>query len=178
MADDTATTTPEEVKKAPAEAPAADAPAPDTGADKAAGKPAKDAAPADADAPKKAPKRKKAKRSVPHGQVHVQATFNNTIITFTDSKGNVLTTCSAGACGFRGSKKGTAYAAQIAAERAAQAAKQQYGLSKADVLIKGIGLGRDAAVRVLAGMDIAVESIKDITGVPHGGVRPAKARRI
>lgn len=134
---------------------------------------------AEVDAPKKAaPKRKKVKRSVPSGQVHVQSTFNNTIITFTDSSGNVLTTCSAGACGFRGSKKGTAYAAQVAAERAAQAAKQQYGFSRAEVLIKGIGLGRDAAVRVLAGLDIAVESIKDVTGVPHGGVRPAKARRI
>lgn len=129
-------------------------------------------------AEKKAPKRKKAKRSVPSGQVHVQATFNNTIITFTDSKGNVLTNSSAGACGFRGSKKGTAYAAQVAAERAAQAAKQQYGFSKADVFIKGIGLGRDAAVRVLAGMDITVDSISDVTGVPHGGVRPSKARRI
>lgn len=125
-----------------------------------------------------APKRKKAKRSVPQGQVHVLATFNNTIVTFTDSKGNALTSSSAGACGFRGSKKGTAYAAQIAAERAAQAAKQQYGFSKADVFIKGIGLGRDAAVRVMASMDIAVESISDVTGVPHGGVRPPKARRI
>lgn len=133
----------------------------------------------DAVAPKTAaPKRKKNKRSVPSGQVHVQATFNNTIITFTDPSGNVLTSCSAGACGFRGSKKGTAYAAQVAAERAAQAAKQQYGFARADVFIKGIGLGRDAAVRVLAGMDIAVESIKDVTGVPHGGVRPPKARRI
>lgn len=125
-----------------------------------------------------APKRKKTKRSVPSGQVHVLATFNNTIVTFTDAKGNVLTTSSAGACGFRGSKKGTAYAAQVAAERATTAAKQQYGLTKADVLIKGIGLGRDAAVRVLSGMDIQVESIKDVTGVPHGGVRPRKARRI
>jgi small subunit ribosomal protein S11 len=125
-----------------------------------------------------APKRKKAKRSVPSGQVHVLATFNNTIISFTDAKGNVLTTASAGSCGFRGSKKGTAYAAQVAAEKAAQAAKQQYGFSKAEVLIKGIGLGRDAAVRVLAGMDIAVESIRDVTGIPHGGVRPPKARRI
>jgi small subunit ribosomal protein S11 len=124
------------------------------------------------------PKRKKAKRSVPSGQVHVLATFNNTIVTFSDNSGNVLTTCSAGACGFRGSKKGTAYAAQVAAERAAQAAKQQYGFSRADVLIKGVGLGRDAAVRVLNSMDIAVESIKDVTGVPHGGVRPRKARRI
>jgi small subunit ribosomal protein S11 len=140
---------------------------------------AETAAPAaDATTVKAAPKRKKAKRNVPSGQVHVQATFNNTIITFTDPKGNVLTTSSAGACGFRGSKKGTAYAAQVAAERAAQAARQQYGFSKADVFIKGIGLGRDAAVRVLAGMDIAVESIRDVTGVPHGGTRPPKARRI
>lgn len=125
-----------------------------------------------------APKRKKAKRTVAAGQVHVQATFNNTIITFTDANGNVLTSSSAGACGFRGSKKGTAYAAQVAAERAAQAAKQQYGFGKADVFIKGIGLGRDAAVRVLATMDIAVDSISDVTGVPHGGVRSPKARRI
>lgn len=125
-----------------------------------------------------ATKRKKTKRTVVYGQVHVQATFNNTIISFTDTSGGVLASCSAGACGFRGSKKGTAYAAQVAAERAAQTAKQQYGFSKADVFIKGVGLGRDAAVRVLAGMDIAVESIKDVTGVPHGGVRPKKARRI
>src|SRR6185312_881642 len=128
--------------------------------------------------PATAPKRKKTKRSVASGHVHVLATFNNTIVTFTDGQGNVLTSSSAGACGFRGSKKGTAYAAQVAAERAAQAARQQYGFSKADVFIKGVGLGRDAAVRVLAGMDIAVESIKDVTGVPHGGVRPRKARRI
>jgi small subunit ribosomal protein S11 len=123
-------------------------------------------------------KKKKTKRTVAYGQVHVLATFNNTLVAFTDSKGGLLTSSSAGACGFRGSKKGTAYAAQVAAERAAQAAKQQYGFSKADVFIKGVGLGRDAAVRVLAGMDIAVESIKDVTGVPHGGVRPRKARRI
>ncbi|CAN5374738.1 30S ribosomal protein S11 [soil metagenome] len=125
-----------------------------------------------------APKRKKVKRAVPKGQVHVQATFNNTIITFTDTKGGALTHSSAGACGFRGSKKGTAYAAQIAAERAAQAAKQQYGVSSVEVFIKGIGLGRDAAVRALSGLDIQVESITDVTGVPHGGVRPKKARRI
>lgn len=151
MAEDTTTTTDEIKTDAPIDAPAA--------------KPA-------------TPKRKKSKRSVPSGQVHVQASFNNTIITFTDSNGNVLTSSSAGACGFRGSKKGTAYAAQVAAERAAQLAKQQYGFSRADMFIKGIGLGRDAAVRVLAGMDIAIESIRDVTGVPHGGVRPSKARRI
>jgi small subunit ribosomal protein S11 len=113
---------------------------------------------ANEDTPKPAAKRKKAKRAVASGQVHVQASFNNTIITFTDNSGNVLTTCSAGACGFRGSKKGTAYAAQVAAERAAQAAKQQYGFSRAEVFVKGIGLGRDAAIRVLAGMDISVEA--------------------
>lgn len=160
MADDT-TITEEEVKARPDAADKPDAKAETT------------------DTKPKAPaRRKKAKRSVPSGQVHVLASFNNTIVTFTDNSGNVLTTCSAGTCGFRGSKKGTAYAAQVAAERAAQAAKQQYGFSKAEVFIKGIGLGRDAAVRVLGGLDIAVESIKDVTSIPHGGVRPRKARRI
>jgi small subunit ribosomal protein S11 len=123
-------------------------------------------------------KKKKAKRSVPTGQMHILATFNNTVVTFTDAKGGALTSSSAGACGFRGSKKGTAYAAQVAAEKAAQAAKQTYGLSKVDVFVKGVGLGRDAAVRALHNVDIHVEGIKDVTGMPHGGVRPKKARRI
>ncbi len=123
-------------------------------------------------------KKKKAKRSVPTGQVHVLASFNNTIITFTDPKGAVLTTSSAGACGFRGSKKGTAYAAQVAAEKAGNAAKQQHGLGKVAVFLKGAGLGRDAAVRSLQNLNIQVESIADVTGVPHGGVRPRKARRV
>lgn len=123
-------------------------------------------------------KKKKAKRSVPTGQVHILATFNNTIVTFTDTNGGVLSASSAGACGFRGSKKGTAYAAQVAAEKAGAAAKQQHGFNKADVYIKGVGLGREAAVRTLAGLDIQVESIKDVTGVAHGGVRPRKARRV
>ncbi|HLC91960.1 MAG TPA: 30S ribosomal protein S11 [Candidatus Saccharimonadales bacterium] len=122
-------------------------------------------------------KKKKVKRSVPAGQVHVLASFNNTIITFTDTSGGVLAWSSAGSNGFRGSKKGTAYAAQVAAEHAGQAAKQQYGFSKAEVFVSGIGLGRDAAVRSLQNMDIRVESISDVTGVPHGGVRPRKARR-
>lgn len=125
-----------------------------------------------------ATRKKKAKRSVPYGQMHVLATFNNTIITFSDSNGGALTQASAGGCGFRGSKKGTAYAAQVATEKAGAAAKQLHGLSKVDVLIKGIGLGREAAVRSLSGLDIQVESIKDVTGVPHGGVRPRKARRV
>lgn len=121
--------------------------------------------------------KKKQRRSVPTGQLHIQSTFNNTIVTFSDSKGNVLAACSAGACGFRGSKKGTAYAAQIAAEKASEAVKSGYGLSAVDVFVKGVGLGRDAAVRALQNFDIAVNSIKDVTGVPHGGVRPRKARR-
>jgi len=121
--------------------------------------------------------KKKQRRSVPAGQLHIQATFNNTIITFTDKKGNALAASSAGACGFRGSKKGTAYAAQVAAEKAAEAAKGGYGLGSVDVFIRGVGLGRDAAIRALSGFDISVDSIKDMTGVPHGGVRPRKARR-
>ncbi|MDZ7744952.1 MAG: 30S ribosomal protein S11 [Candidatus Saccharibacteria bacterium] len=123
-------------------------------------------------------RKKKIKRSVPAGQMHVLATFNNTLITFTDKSGGALTNSSAGSCGFRGSKKGTAYAAQIATEKAAQAAKQQFGLSKVDVYVRGIGLGREAAIRSLTNADIQVESIKDVTGVPHGGVRPRKARRV
>lgn len=123
-------------------------------------------------------KKKKTKRNVPTGQVHVLATFNNTIITITDNTGGVLASSSAGASGFRGSKKGTAYAAQIAAEKAVTTAKQQFGLSKVDVFIKGIGLGREAAVRVLISSNVAVESIKDVTGIPHGGPRPKKARRV
>lgn len=124
------------------------------------------------------PKKKKAKRSVPYGQVHVLASFNNTIVTFTDPKGGVLTWSSAGGCGFRGSKKGTAYAAQVAAEKAGNAVKQQHGMSKVDVYVKGIGLGREAAVRTLSNLDIHAEKIVDVTGVPHGGVRPKKARRV
>lgn len=123
-------------------------------------------------------RKKKAKRSVPVGQMHVQATFNNTIITFTDSNGGALAASSAGACGFRGSKKGTAYAAQIAVEKAGTIAKQTYGLSKVDVFLKGIGLGRDAAVRSLQNLDIYVQGLTDVTGVAHGGVRPRKARRV
>jgi small subunit ribosomal protein S11 len=119
---------------------------------------------------------KKQRRSVPSGQLHIQATFNNTIITFSDKKGNVIASSSAGACGFRGSKKGTAYAAQVAAEKAAEIAKT-YGLHSVDVFVKGVGLGRDTAVRALNNFDISVDSIKDVTGVPHGGVRPRKARR-
>jgi small subunit ribosomal protein S11 len=122
--------------------------------------------------------RKKQRRSVPAGQMHVQATFNNTIITFTDKKGAVLCASSAGACGFRGSKKGTAYASQVAAEKAAEMVQSLHGMKAVDVFVKGVGLGRDAAVRALGSYDIQVDSIKDVTGVPHGGPRPRKARRV
>lgn len=120
--------------------------------------------------------KKKQKRSVPAGQLHVQATFNNTIVSFSDKKGNVIAQSSAGAVGFRGSKKGTAYAAQVAAEKAAETAKG-YGLKTVDVFVKGVGQGRDSAIRALNAFDISIESIKEVTGVPHGGVRPRKVRR-
>lgn len=129
-------------------------------------------------APVKAKVKKKQGRSIPSGQLHIQATFNNTIVTFSDKKGNVLSASSAGACGFRGSKKGTAYAAQIASEKAAETAKQYHSLKSVDVFINGVGLGRDAAVRAMQNLEIAVDSIKDVTGIPHGGCRPRKQRRV
>jgi small subunit ribosomal protein S11 len=133
----------------------------------------------EAESPKSAakPRKRKAKRTVSEGHIHVLATFNNTIITVTDSKGNTIATASAGASGFRGSKKGTAYAAQVAAEKAIGTAKQNFGLTKADVFVKGVGLGREAAVRTLVNQKIAIENIKDVTGTPHGGVRPRKPKR-
>lgn len=122
-------------------------------------------------------RRKKNKRTVTSGQIHVLATFNNTIITVTDSKGNTLASSSAGASGFRGSKKGTAYAAQVAAEKAISTARQNFGLSKAEVFVNGVGMGRDAAIRTLISQRIQLESIKDVTGIPHGGVRPRRPKR-
>lgn len=121
-------------------------------------------------------KKKKARRNIVQGQVHVLATFNNTIITVTDMQGNAIASASAGSSGFRGSKKGTAYAAQVAAEKAVETAKT-YGLSKVDVFVKGIGMGREAAIRTLSARQINIDNIKDVTGIPHGGVRPRKAKR-
>lgn len=123
------------------------------------------------------PTKKKQKRTVATGQVHVQATFNNTIITFTDPNGKTLAWSSAGSCGFKGSRKGTAYAAQIASEKAAEKVKD-YNMKQAAVFVKGIGQGREAAIRALMNTQITVTSIKDVTGVPHNGCRPRKARRI
>ncbi len=122
-------------------------------------------------------RKKKVKRSVPYGQMHINATFNNTIVSFTDHNGAVLASSSAGSCGFRGSKKGTAYAAQIAAEKAGTLVKQQFGMTKVDAIVKGVGQGRDTAIRALINLDISVEKIKDITPIAHGGVRPRKMKR-
>jgi len=129
------------------------------------------------DQPAPKTRKKKNRRTVATGQIHVLATFNNTIITITDDKGNAIANASAGASGFRGSKKGTAYAAQIAAEKAIAAARQNYGLTKADVFVKGVGMGRDAAIRTLVAQKVQLENIKDVTGIPHGGVRPRRPKR-
>ena len=137
-----------------------------------------EAAPTTEETPQVAKKsKKKAKRLVPNGQVHMQATFNNTIITVTDQKGGALAASSAGANGFRGSKKGTAYAAQIAAEKALEIAKKNHSLNSADVFVKGIGLGRDSAIRAVASAGITINSITDKTPIAHGGVRPKGERK-
>jgi small subunit ribosomal protein S11 len=122
-------------------------------------------------------KKKKAKRSVSTGRMCIKATFNNTIVTITDASGNVLAASSSGACGFRGSKKGTAYAAQVAAEKALSLAKNGYGVSNVDVFVNGVGQGRDTAIRSTATSDIQVNSINDTTAIAFGGCRPKKAKR-
>jgi small subunit ribosomal protein S11 len=121
--------------------------------------------------------RKKEKIFVPQGNAYVKATFNNTIITMTDNGGNVISQSSAGAKGFRGSRKSTAFAAQKAGESAAQKAVE-YGMKTVDVLVKGPGAGREAAIRAIQHAGIRVVSIKDVTPVPHNGCRPPKKRRV
>ena len=131
-----------------------------------------------AEAPKATAKRgKKGKRIVQAGEVHIQATFNNTIVSVSDKNGGVIAASSAGANGFRGSKKGTAYAAQIAAEKVAEIAKRDHGMNSVDVYVKGIGLGRDSAIRAFSTMGISINSITDVTPVPHGGCRPKGERK-
>lgn len=120
---------------------------------------------------------KKGKRIVNAGQVHIQATFNNTIISVTDKTGAVLSASSAGANGFRGSKKGTAFAAGVAAEKALDIAKKNHALNSVDVYVSGIGLGRDAAVRAISTVGIKIDSITDVTPIAHGGVRPKGERK-
>ena len=122
-------------------------------------------------------KGKKGKRIVNVGEVHIQATFNNTIISVTDKTGGVLSASSAGANGFCGSKKGTAFAAGVAAEKALEIAKKNHALNTVDVYVSGIGLGRDAAVRAVSAAGIRIDSITDVTPIAHGGMRPKGERK-
>ena len=121
--------------------------------------------------------RKKEKKFVPQGQAFISATFNNTLVTVTDPQGNVISQSSAGAMGFKGSRKSTAFAAQKAGETAAKTA-MEHGVKTVDVMVKGPGAGRESAIRALQGAGIRVVSIKDITPVPHNGCRAPKRRRI
>ena len=122
-------------------------------------------------------KRKKVKKNVVVGVVHIQAQFNNTIVTITDLGGNTLSTGSAGAVGFKGARKGTPFAAQLASEKAAEKATE-YGLKKVEVLVKGQGSGRETAVRAIQNSDIEITAITDITSIPFNGCRPPKRRRV
>jgi small subunit ribosomal protein S11 len=121
--------------------------------------------------------RKREKKSVPRGCAYIQATFNNTLVTLTDPNGNTLAWASAGQAGFKGSRKSTPYAAQIAAEQAARRA-MEHGLRQVEVFVRGPGSGREAAVRALQSSGLLVLSIKDATPVPHNGCRPPKRRRV
>ena len=121
--------------------------------------------------------RKKVKRMVTDGIAHVHASFNNTVVTITDRQGNTLSWATSGGCGFRGSRKSTPFAAQVAAEKAGRAAQEQ-GIKNLDVRIKGPGPGRESSVRALASLGIRINSIADVTPVPHNGCRPQKRRRI
>ena len=128
-------------------------------------------------AAKKKSFKKKEKKNVPYGMVHIQASFNNTIVTFTDPLGNTLAWSSSGSLGFRGSRKGTPYAAQQASLTAANKAKEA-GLRTVEVRVAGPGSGRESAVRALATAGIEVRGIKDVTPIPHNGCRPPKKRRV
>lgn len=121
--------------------------------------------------------KKRVKKHIERGQAHIKSTFNNTLVTLTDTEGNALSWASAGGLGFRGSKKSTPYAAQMAADTAAKAA-MVHGLKSVEVLVKGPGAGREAAIRALQAAGLDVTSIKDVTPVPHNGCRPPKRRRI
>jgi len=122
-------------------------------------------------------RKKREKKSVTQGNVYIQATFNNTIVTITDIGGNALSWASAGGLGFRGAKKSTPYAAQTTAETAAQKA-MDYGLQEVNVFVKGPGVGRESAIRSLGNLGLQVRSIKDVTPIPHNGCRPRKSRRV
>lgn len=121
--------------------------------------------------------RRKEKRNVPHGVAHIHATFNNTIVSITDQIGNVLSWSSAGRSGFKGSRKGTPFAAQMASTNAVAAAKE-HGVKSVDVRVMGPGAGRESSIRALAAAGLEVRSIKDVTPIPHNGCRPSKRRRV
>ena len=121
--------------------------------------------------------KRKEKKHVETGAAHIRSTFNNTIVTITDSNGNTISWASAGGLGFKGSRKSTPFAAQMAAEQAAKVAVE-HGMRSADVFVKGPGAGREAAIRALQAAGIEVSSIKDVTPIPHNGCRPPKRRRI
>ncbi len=121
--------------------------------------------------------RRRDRRAVPQGKAYIYSTFNNTIVSITDPQGNVIASASAGTVGFKGSRKGTAFAAQRAAEQAARRGMDM-GLRQIDVLIKGPGAGREAAIRSLQGAGLYITSIRDVTPIPHNGVRPPKRRRV
>jgi small subunit ribosomal protein S11 len=127
---------------------------------------------------KKEFRKKKEKRVVPHGVVNIQATFNNTIVTLTDPDGRTVSWATAGSVGFKGSRKGTPYAAQQAAMTAAGVARDQYGMKSVEVRVKGPGAGRESAIRALASAGLHINAIKDVTPVPHNGCRPPKRRRV
>ena len=126
---------------------------------------------------KKVVRRRRERKNIEHGQAHIQSTFNNSIITITDAAGNALAWSSAGALGFKGSKKSTPFAAQLAAETAAKAA-MEHGLKSIEVFVKGPGSGREAAIRSLQAAGLEVTLIKDVTPLPHNGCRPPKRRRM
>jgi small subunit ribosomal protein S11 len=121
--------------------------------------------------------RRRERKSVPHGVAHIQATFNNTIVTITDPTGGAICWSSAGRIGYKGSRKGTPYAAQLAARNAAEQA-QEHGVRSVDVELKGPGAGRESAIRALAASGLEIKSIKDVTPIPHNGCRPPKRRRV
>ena len=128
-------------------------------------------------ATKKTVRRRKEKKNIEKGAVHINSTFNNTIITITDTQGNAISWASAGELGFKGSKKSTPFAAQSAAEKAATAA-MEHGLKSVEVYVKGPGAGREAAIRALQSAGLEVTMIKDVTPIPHNGCRPPKRRRV
>ena len=121
--------------------------------------------------------RRKEKKNIAHGQAHIKSTFNNTIVSITDPQGNVISWASAGHVGFKGSRKSTPFAAQMAAENCARKA-QEHGMKKVDVFVKGPGSGRETAIRSLAATGLEIVGIQDVIPVPHNGCRPRKRRRV